>query len=149
MSGAHGPALRLDRAIDAILGRGVVELAADDDGLGATVRLLRDTLPRLHPRFGFEELLAARLAAARSGPASRASQPIPLRAADASLAPAAADQLADATGAPDDDGRPGAATRARVLRAGGAIASGVSLALPLAGAAIVIWRRSRSPGSVL
>jgi hypothetical protein len=34
------------------------------------------------------------------------------------------------------------------LLAGGAIASGLSLAIPLAGAALVAWRRSRPTGGV-
>jgi hypothetical protein len=38
--------------------------------------------------------------------------------------------------------------RRRNLVAGGAIASGVSLALPIAGAALVAWRRSRSSGGL-
>ena len=105
----------------------------------ATARLLRDALPRIHPRFGFEELLAARLAAAgratragATGPAAKLPQPVPLRPAEA-------------LGAGTPESAYHAAARRRLL-AGGAIASGVSLALPIAGAALVVWRRSRSSG---
>ena len=131
-------AAQLDAAIDTLL-RGSPSAALATDGeLTATARLLRDALPRLHPRFGFEELLAARLAAARR-PADAAAlpTPTPIRATPAvPVSPPAT--VLDA-----------AERRRRSLLAGGAIASGVSLALPIAGAALVVWRRSRSSGGLL
>jgi hypothetical protein len=134
-------ATQLDSAIDMLL-RGPRGPVADDEGeLTATARLLRRSLPRLHPSFGFEELLAARLAAARRmelAPAAAATsvEPTPIRPG-IEVAPAEPDPQAEA-----------ADRRRRSLVAGGAIASGVSLALPIAGAAIVAWRRSRSSGGM-
>lgn len=135
----HDPG-QLDSAIDSILqeGRGPV---APDDGLVATARLLRRSLPRLHPGFGFEEHLAARLAAARR----------------MELSPATAASAGAAASAPTPIGPELAMEgpveavhdrRRRNLMAGGAIASGVSIALPIAGAALVAWRRSRSSGGM-
>ena len=93
MKGTPETAVQLDTAIDAILRqRGVLRATAEDE-LVATARLLRDALPRFHPRFGFEELLAARLAAARRRERSEhVPEPTPIRPAgissedDASLA---------------------------------------------------------------
>ncbi len=106
----------------------------------ATARLLRRSLPRLHPSFGFEEHLAARLAAARRmelapATAGAATAPTPIRP-DTAIEPT---DVADQS-VPD--------RRRRNLVAGGAIASGVSIALPIAGAALVAWRRSRSSGGM-
>jgi hypothetical protein len=134
-------ASQLDRAIDVILADGRAP-AALDEGLAATARLLRRSLPRLHPSFGFEEHLAARLAAARrmelasatAGAATAAAAPIPLHAAAEAEVP---DEVVHETD-----------RRRRTLVAGGAIASGVSIALPIAGAALVAWRRSRSSGGL-
>jgi hypothetical protein len=128
-------ALALDRAIDRLL-RDEDAPAAEDDGLLATARLLRQALPPLHPRFGFEAHLATRLAAAgrATAPAPLSAEPIPLRtrlaAASAPLPSEAGAAVVAAT------------PRRRSLVAGGAIASGVSLA----GAALVVWRRNRSGG---
>ena len=59
-------ATQLDSAIDTILRSPHGPRALEDEGeLVMTARVLRDALPRLHPRFSFEELLASRLAAAR------------------------------------------------------------------------------------
>lgn len=129
---------RLDAAIDELLREGATpNLAGPLSELSETARVLRDALPRFHPRFGFEELLAGRLKAAareRDGSATAAirapGQPVEL---------------------PIRTGRQPARSqwRRRSLVAGGAIASGVSIALPIAGAAIVVWRRTRSSGGVL
>jgi hypothetical protein len=120
------PAEHLDAAIDAILdGRSVQSLEHQRKVLEllTTARLLHESLPRFHPRFGFEERLAARL---RGG------------MADVVPFPAAAPV----------DPRPMATSRRRGLVASGAIASGLSLVLPLAGAALVAWRRSRPTGGI-
>lgn len=137
MSDTTETAAQLDGAIDAMLReRGVLRSSADSE-LVATARLLRDALPRFHPRFGFEELLAQRLAAARRRERwEHAPEPTPLRPAATTVEPDSADIDA-------------AERRRRGLVAGGAIASGVSIAVPIAGAAIVVWRRSRSSGGLL
>ena len=144
MTGTRETAAQLDNAIDSLL-RGPDGPRPDGAGeLAATARVLREALPRLHPSFRFEELLAARLAAARRMLVEGAPlpAPTPIRA-DITVAEAApledheSAQLAEA-----------AERRRRSLVAGGAIASGVSLALPIAGAAIVAWRRSRSSGGL-
>ena len=142
MTGTRETAVQLDHAIDRLL-RGPDVPRPDVDGeLTATARLLRDALPRLHPRFSFEELLAVRLAAARrQGDSASAPEPTPIRPALVSAAP---DASAPDRAPADADDR-----RRRGLVAGGAIASGVSLALPIAGAALVVWRRSRSSGGIL
>ena len=134
-------AAQLDTAIDTLLRGSPAPVMPDDGELVAMARLLRGALPRMHPRFGFEELLAVRLAAAgraaQAGPAAAdrsLPEPTPLR-------PPADREAAPANGI-DAAGR-------RRLLAGGAIASGVSLALPIAGAALVVWRRSRSSGGLL
>jgi len=140
MTGGSDIADRLDRAIDALLHGDEPGRVADSGGdLTATARTLRDVLPRFHPRFGFEELLADRLSGlARAGSAVPGStlaplgDPIPLPVSGAAT---------DASRSWD--------RRRRGLVAGGAIASGVSLAIPLAGAVIVLWRRSRSSGDWL
>jgi hypothetical protein len=144
MSRPEDSASRLDRAIDDLLREPARPLPVDDEGLVPTARLLHEALPRLHPRFRFEEHLATRLAtasrAAAASPAGRGvlpsalPAPIPLRHRVALTA---------------DDVRRTAERRRRSLVAGGAIASGVSLAIPLAGAAYVAWRRSRSSGGLL
>lgn len=140
MTGRNDIADRLDQAIDALL-RGEQPARIVDDGgdLTATARTLRDVLPRFHPRFGFEELLAERLTgSARAGQAvpepslMHGEQPVPLPVPIVEAGTSRA-----------------WVRRRRGLVAGGAIASGVSLVIPLAGAAIVIWRRSRSSGGLL
>ena len=130
-------AARLDIAIDDILRDGSAPGATDDADLVLTARLLFDALPRFHPRFSFEAHLARRLAEARrlSGE-SAVPTPLPLRAARTEAASAIASH-------------PEADRRRRSLVAGGAIASGVSLAIPIAGAAFVVWRRTRSSGGLL
>jgi hypothetical protein len=136
-------ATRLDRAIDSILRDGPDPVSSDEDRLVATARLLRRSLPRLHPSFGFEEHLAGRLAAARRvelAPAT-AGAPVPTP-----ILPGIEVEPPEASAAtPEVEAHE---RRRRNLVAGGAIASGVSLALPIAGAAIVAWRRSRSSGGL-
>ncbi len=134
-------AAQLDRAIDGLL-QGPVPVEVGE--LASTARLLCDVLPRLHPRFSFEEMLAARLlAAAGAGAPSDGNgarvvvtAPTPLRSTVDGASPAP-DRLSEAVD-----------RRRRSLLAGGAIASGISLAVPIAGAALVVWRRSRSPGGL-
>ena len=129
MSTRGGPAADLDMVIDSLLAdRLQPQLPAEDDLL-ATARLLRDVLPRYHPRFGFEERLAERLAAAGRPGARRVTGQLllwPRPAPGIVVAPVA--------------------KRRRGLLAGGAIASGISLAVPLATAALVAWRRGRVTG---
>lgn len=123
-----GAARQLDDAIDAILDQRPGPLSAADGGtleLLPVARLLHEALPRFHPRFGFEERLAARL---RGAGADVVALPI--------SAPGALESTLRGT------------LRRRGLVAGGAIASGLSLALPLAGAALMAWRRSRPTGDV-
>ncbi len=134
MTGTRETAAQLDSAIDAVLRGPAGPVVLDEGQLTATARLLRDALPRLHPRFGFEEHLAARLAAARRAADAVVSlpQPIPIRP-EVVAAESARERAVEHVGAEH---------RRLGLVAGGAIASGVSLA----GAAIVVWRRSRSGG---
>jgi hypothetical protein len=137
MTGIPETEARLDAVIDSLIrdhGRSALVVGGE---LTATARLLYETLPRFHPSFSFEDHLARRLAAVRvAAPPTTALPPPtdigsrqPVR--DAFPASAAADR------------------RRRSLMAGGAIASGVSLAIPIAGAALVMWRRSRSSGGLL
>ncbi len=137
---------QLDRAIDVILQDGRTP-AALDGGLVATARLLRRSLPRLHPSFGFEEHLAARLAAARRmelAPAGPGSSVAAASAVPTPIRPELAEGSPDGAAADVETQE----RRRRNLVAGGAIASGVSIALPIAGAALVAWRRSRSSGGM-
>jgi hypothetical protein len=147
MSGAEDSASRLDRAIDDLLREPARPVPVDDEGLLPTARLLLEALPRLHPRFRFEEHLAARLAAAgRAAAAAPASSGRPGAMPFAAAAPI---PLRHRVALTADEHRRTADRRRRSLVAGGAIASGVSLAIPLAGAAYVAWRRSRSSGGLL
>ena len=142
MSRTRETAVQLDSAIDALL-RGPVGPADTDEGeLVATARLLRAALPRLHPRFSFEEHLAARLAAARRL-AERPTEPVDA-AEPTPLRPALAVVESGREGPVTEDEAEVAEHRRLGLVAGGAIASGVSLA----GAALVVWRRSRSSGGL-
>ncbi len=141
MTGARETAAQLDSAIDTLLRGPSGPSVVGEGGLIVTARLLRDTLPRFHPRFTFEELLASRLAVARRlQVAPTPMEPTPIRQGLEAAAPAAAVEI---------DSSDAAERRRRGLVAGGAIASGVSLALPIAGAALVVWRRSRSSGGIL
>jgi hypothetical protein len=133
---------QLDDAIEALHRERAGRLRAEPDELVVTARLVRDVLPRSHPRFGFEEHLARRLSTLSRPPRSgshAAGEPTPIRPGLAAGRPDPAAGTAALTAAD---------RRRRGLVAGGAIASGVSLAIPIAGAAIVAWRRSRSSGGL-
>ena len=140
MTSSSQDAATLDQVIDNLLSdRGSPGVVEAEPELASTARLLRDALPRFHPRFGFEESVARRIAiissasaAARGAISSTSSEPIPFPGA-------VANEPQLGTGR---DRRLG-------LLAGGAIASGVSIAIPLTGAALVMWRRSRSRGGLL
>ncbi len=141
MTRATETAAQLDSTIDRLLQGPVVDERGE---LTSTARLLCDALPRLHPRFSFEEMLAARLLAAAAGAPSAggaahvaASAPTPLR------------MTVEGASLRSGDGTRAVDRRRRSLLAGGAIASGISLAVPIAGAALVVWRRSRSAGGLL
>jgi hypothetical protein len=128
-------AFDLDVHIDYILrGEGArpqsTAAVADEDALVATARLLYAVLPRFHPRFGFEEALAGRLRRRSDG--VDPGQPIEFPRA------AASDSAQDVRHVWE--------RYRRELVAGVSIASGVSIAIPIAGAALVRWRRSRSSG---
>ena len=143
MTRTRETAAQLDSAIDRLMQAPSGPRLVGEGELVATARLLHIALPRLHPRFTFEELLASRLAAARRETVAALPEPTtlgPLPMASLRSAAGLAQGL-EATGS--------AERRRRGLVAGGAIASGVSLALPIAGAAIVVWRRSRSSGGIL
>ena len=129
-------AIELDRAIDRILRDPARSVDVEESELATTARLLCDALPRLHPRFSFEEHLAARLAAARrtAGNLVAVPEPTPIRSHLMAAAPTEAEGAEADTEATEH--------RRLGLVAGGAIASGVSIA----GAAIVVWRRTRSGG---
>jgi hypothetical protein len=139
MTNAQDKAARLDSLIDALIRSG--DRLAPVEGepeLAATARLLREALPTFHPRFRFEEMLASRLRRFRPGAAAAHERERPriIRFPDRS----AGGREAGAT-TPAEHHRRG-------LVAGGAIASGVSIAIPLAGAAFVMWRRGRSSGGI-
>lgn len=142
MTRTHETAERLDSAIDTIIASARGPVADEESELVATARLLHRSLPRLHPSFTFEESLAARLAVARrmelapAGAATSVGEPTPIRPEIKVDLPGVAVDTASHD------------RRRRGLVAGGAIASGVSLALPIAGAAIVVWRRTRSSGGM-
>jgi hypothetical protein len=150
MSGGPDSAARLDAAIDALFDEHAPLVSvgdARDLELLATARLLHEALPRFHPRFGFEGRLARRLAEAGDGAGYptrpvAAAQPGSVRQ-QASRADALVGELAGAVASPRRDG-----ARRRGLLAGGAIASGLSLAIPIAGAALAVWRRSRASGGL-
>ena len=141
MTGERPTATELDLAIDRMLRGELAPVESEREPLLATARLVREALPPFHPRFGFEEHLARRLAAARlptRGSAEVSPTPIAPRLG---LPHTDLPVLAASAGA----GAPvtvGPGPRRRGLVAGGAIASGVSIA----GAALVVWRRSRSGG---
>ncbi len=141
MTGARETAEQLDSAIDTLLHDPAGPRPAVEGELSATARLLRDALPRLHPRFSFEEHLAARLAAARRYAAGEAPAPAAPTPPPTPIGPRLATVVAAGDDVPEDEV---AEHRRLGLVAGGAIASGVSLA----GAALVVWRRSRSSGGM-
>jgi len=132
----------LDSAIDSILEDARGPRVSDDDELVATASLVRRALPRLHPSFSFEEHLAARLAVARR------MELAPVASVGATPTPTPIRPDIEVEAPTDIADEAAHDRRRRHLVAGGAIASGVSLALPIAGAAIVAWRRSRSSGGM-
>jgi hypothetical protein len=129
---------RLDAAIDAVLADHSFGSSSDAASLEDTAGLLASSLPRLHPRFGFEERLVHRLRDAAGG----------LHLSDQDRAWATV--LAFPVSEPDDEGPE---TTERSWRPGrrsliGALASAASLALTLAGAVVVVlWRRARGGDS--
>ncbi|MFV2063800.1 MAG: hypothetical protein ACC726_09860 [Chloroflexota bacterium] len=133
-------ASQLDAAIDSLLRGGPsLAVAGAEQDLTETARLLRDVLPRFHPRFGYEELFVRRIAVlGRDGAAP----------SEVSCRPGTAEPIAfpvpggASSGAADERRRLGLVAR-------GAIASGLSIAIPVAGAALVMWRRARSSGGLL
>jgi hypothetical protein len=137
---------QLDDAIDALLGQPGWLRPLDEGPLSATARVLRDALPRFHPRSGFEERLARSLSAAGTLDAGRSAG----RGSMATVVPfrRPAERAGASERSQEQSLQPsgGSAERwRRGLVAGGAIASGVSLAIPIAGAAVVAWRRLRAP----
>lgn len=133
MSAERDSAARLDAAIDLLLDHPGRPVAVDgEDDLLATARLLRSVLPGFHPRFGFEERLAGRLASAGRPGESSAGELVALQ------------RRRPIVSGPRHVGR-----LRRALLAGGAIASGASLAIPIAGAALLAWRRVRASGGTL
>ena len=117
-------ARRLDTAIDELLAGRTDGPTMDDGTLEGTALVLGAGLPRLHPRFGFEERLAQRLRSEATDPGTTL------------VAFPGVERLfedADATSAWHP-------SRRSVI---GAIASGVSVAITLAGAVfVVLWRRA-------
>jgi hypothetical protein len=144
VSSRGGAAVDLDLAIDDLLTDHDRPLPVETADLLATARLLHDALPRYHPRFRFEEHLAQRLTTALRA----STDPIALsrRRARADDPPAPVVRLPYVTATETAASSP---RRRRGLLAGGAIASGVSLAIPIAGAALVAWRRGRAAGGSL
>ena len=118
-------ARRLDIAIDELLAGRPDAPTPDDDSLEGTALVLGAGLPRLHLRFGFEERLAQRLR-------SEATDPRTTLVAF----PGVERPIEDA-----DESRTWHPSRRSVI---GATASGLSVAIPLAGAVfVVLWRRAR------
>jgi hypothetical protein len=119
-------AVRLDLAIDAVLASRSDPPDPTDDSLAGTAGLLGSQLPRLHPRFGFEERLAQRL----RGEADDVHGTI--------LEFPSIERGSGLAGTIDPAWRPG---RWSLI---GAVASGISVAITLAGAVfLVLWRRAR------
>ena len=133
MSAERDSAARLDAAIDLLLDHPGRPVAVDDeDDLLATARLLRSVLPGFHPRFGFEERLAGRLASAGRSGESSAGELIVLQRRR-----------------PIVTGTRHVGRLRRALLAGGAIVSGASLAVSIAAAALLAWRHVRASGGTL
>jgi hypothetical protein len=127
MSSGQEAATQLDVALGKLLDGPGRPATVDEDELLSTARLLRGVLPVFHPAFGFEERLAGLLAARVPAAASVAGEPVSLR-----------------TRLPAGDGPPAVTWSRRGLLARGAIASGVSLAIPVAAAVLLAWRRVRA-----
>jgi hypothetical protein len=137
--GGEIDALVTDRYLDTLLARQGLDVPpAADERLHPAIpiavgRLIRD-LPRFHPSFRFEERLALRLAEVAAS-LRRGEEP----AEDGTLLALVVDVGEDG-GDPSWDARV-EAMRPMLIR--GAI---TSAAVSLAGAAFVVWRRSRPPG---
>jgi hypothetical protein len=122
----------VDRYLESLLAR----QPGDPDGIPAALRAtaerLTSELPRFHPSFRFEERLALRLAQAA------AAMHLPVAAGGENVVVPIADRRPPPPPAP--------AERAPVPRP--VVIGGVltSAALSVAGAAFVVWRRSRPPG---
>jgi len=144
VSSRGGAAADLDLAIDDLLADRDRPLSVETADLLATARLLHDALPRYHPRFRFEEHLARRLGAARQ----RSTDPVTL-SRHAAQAEDPAPPIVRLPYVMAGETAVSSPRRHRGLLAGGAIASGVSLAIPIAGAALVAWRRGRAAGGSL
>ena len=128
-------AQRLDAAIDLLLADRSPGPSSTVAGLDDTARILASSLPRLHPRFGFEERLARRLRG-EAGALRLSDQ-------DRAWATVLAFPVGEESEATDGSGidRPWRPGRRSLI---GALASAASLALTLAGAAaVVLWRRAR------
>jgi len=138
MTATPETAAQLDLAIDDLLAEGAGPRSLPEVELLATARLVRESLPRFHPRFSFEEHLAARLAGARAHRGGELPEPTPLRPVE-DVRPAEPEPAAPA-------GRRRRAWVAGGAIAGGAIASGVSIVIPIA--AVVVRRRARSSGGL-
>ncbi len=144
MNSRGGAAADLDLAIDDLLTDRDRPLPMETADLLATARLLHDALPRYHPRFRFEEHLAQRLTAARRP----SPDPLALSRRRAQAEDPAIPVIRLPYGAASQTAA-SSPRRRRGLLAGGAIASGVSLAIPIAGAALLAWRRGRAAGGSL
>jgi len=130
----------VDRYLESLLAR----QPADPDGIPAALRAtaerLTSELPRFHPSFRFEERLALRFAQAAAVmrlpvAAGGESVVVPLAGRRSSPAPGA---LAPTSPAPAGERPP--VPRPVVI---GSVLT--SAALSVAGAAFVVWRRSRPP----
>jgi hypothetical protein len=112
-----------------------------DFELETTAGLVQRALARFHPSFAFEERLAGRLRTEAHSSTARAT-PDDGATADVTDAP-----TGDILEFPAPDVL-AAERRARSLRVGGAIASGVSIAgVSIAGAAYLVRRRTNTDGS--
>lgn len=144
-------ALRFDRFVDALIGQETGEAttpsgrsAHDDAGadthlpdLAHTARLLYASLPRYHPPFAHAERLARRIS----------RTPFELPGADPSAGPgpraaAHGSMPGEPAWMPFDE--EGAVVRRHARRLWLALASGVSIAMSLLGAALIVWHRLRS-----
>lgn len=132
MSSGQEAAKQLDVALGKLLGQPGRLATVDEDGLLSTARLLRSVLPVFHPGFGFEERLAGRLTARVPAATGVTGDPVSL-----------------ATRLPAGDGSRTVTWSRRGRLARRAIASGVSLAIPIAGAVLLAWRRGRASAGVL
>jgi hypothetical protein len=130
----------VDRYLESLLAR----QPGDPDGipaaLRATAQRLTSELPRFHPSFRFEERLALRLAQAA------AAMRLPVAAGGENVVVPLADRRSPpAAGEPARTSLVPASERAPVPRPVVIGSVLTSAALSVAGAAFVVWRRSRPP----